>query len=129
MLQLFETERFLFDRAVPCDREALWAFHGRNCNRRPPSAPGDITGGIFACLAPLAKPNPIPTSAIRGPLQDARAELSLGRSRGIAGWSFAPLCKRVQHLYSLHSRRIVRCVSLIFPPYIARPSGLTACSI
>src|SRR5208337_1659118 len=78
MLQLFETERFLFDRAVPWDREALWAFHGRNFNRRPPSAPGDITGGIFACLAPLAKPNPIPTSIIRGPLQDARGELSPG---------------------------------------------------
>jgi hypothetical protein len=39
--------------------------------------PEDITGGIFACLAPLAMANPIPTSTMRGPLQDAQAEASL----------------------------------------------------
>ncbi|MGH6848057.1 MAG: hypothetical protein ACREC0_11645, partial [Methylocella sp.] len=32
-----------------------------------------LTRGIFAWLAPLAMANPLPTSTLRGPLQDARA--------------------------------------------------------
>jgi hypothetical protein len=73
---------------------------GGDFNRRRPLLPNDFTGGIYACLAPLAKPHPIPTSTLRRASGRA-SQASLGRPRSC--WH-----RFVRQPFSLYSRRIAR---------------------